>query len=514
MDATRTGWLDDGLTEAAGGDWESLAEPSSYTGMTSLGLPNQPSMKRGRGTGPVRHKSKTKGKSQGSGLPAARRELDPRNGTWLDVDLRLLGAKGAALLSAVISSLDGDAKQQARRRDHSANHERRVECVVANALRTHFYRESARVSYNTSNQAYPGERWRSAASLKATIALMASAGLIDRQGGARAYNKDDRYAATFWMAEPLKAIVASCQVDALTVGKPPTPVSTLIQMRDGKDESGKKPLGKFDQTEDSDRWATDLDRYNRFADSHRIDLSMGACRGHAAVVAAFNWKLAESDSRQPGITQPEFFDRHLRRIFNDGTFEHGGRLYGAWYQRIPAWLRAKILIEGDHTVELDYSGMSMRMIYHRQGMPYLDDPYSIPELEAKAIRQGHKKDHYRDLVKTLVQALLNGEDDEKRPEMVKLGHKLPHGFTRARMKDLIVAKHDPIREAFGAGLGKKLQRLDSDIALDVILSLMEKDILCLPVHDSFIVMEHCRQVLHEQMVVSYQQQLGHEPIIK
>jgi hypothetical protein len=448
-------------------------------------------------------------------IAVTKQTLDPRNGTWLDLDLRLVGAEGAALLSSVLAELKAfEALEKARRADHQANHERRVECLLANAMRVHFFRESDRVCYNTSNDAYRGERWHSAASLRETVKLMASAGMFNRQDGVRAYNREDKYAATFWQAQQLQELASVSQMGARNVGKLPPPATSLIQMRKGKDDTGFKPITKFEHTEETDRWKSDLDRYNWFAEGHDIYLNMDVRRADAAVVACFSRKRDEGERQRPGITQPEYFDRYLRRIFNDSTFDHGGRLYGVWYQRLPGWLRAKIAIDGEPTVELDFSGMSVRMIYHLNRLPYLDDPYSIPELEAAAIRQGHEKVHYRGSVKKLVHAMLNNEDDDKRPEMVTLEQSFPRGFTRTKVRDLILAKHEPIRGAFGEGLGKKLHRLDSDIAFDVILKLMDRGILCLPIHDSFIVERSHKDTLYQQMIDSYRQQLPFSPLIK
>src|SRR5690606_24220454 len=64
----------------------------------------------------------------------------------------------------------------------------------------------------------------------------------------------------------------------------------------------------------------------------------------------------------------------LYRVFNN-TLEDGGRFYGAQYQRIEKGLRKYLLIDGQETIELDYSGFHTRMLYHERGYDYKDDPY-------------------------------------------------------------------------------------------------------------------------------------------
>jgi hypothetical protein len=79
---------------------------------------------------------------------------------------------------------------------------------------------------------------------------------------------------------------------------------------------------------------------------------------------------------------------------------------------------------------------------------------------------------------------------------------------------MILAKHELISTAFGTGLGKTIQRVDSDIAFEIIVSLMDDGILCLPIHDSFIVTKAHRERLNHQMIMSYRDRLGFDPIIK
>ena len=287
-------------------------------------------------------------------------------------------------------------------------------------------------------------------------------------------------------------------------------------MRGDKDAEGKAPDLKLQQTDETERWAADLDRYNRFADGYEIDVHLDD-NGEAQLVEAYNRKQADYN-RQPGIIRPEFFDRHLVRIFNDGdtrpNFEHGGRLYGAWYQRVPKWLRDAVTINDNETVELDYSGMAVRMIYHERGRPYLDDPYALVGPETYAVKKGRSKDYYRNSIKKLVQAMLNNEDDDKAPEMVKLEESFSPRFTRAQIRDMILVKHEKIKDAFGTGIGKRLQRMDSDIALNVIVSLMDEGILCLPIHDGFRVEKASKEKLMHHMMEVYLEMLGFYPIIE
>lgn len=440
---------------------------------------------------------------------------DPRDGTWLDLDLRLTGPARGQLLASVIAILDKhEARSRPRRRHHQLHHKTRVECIVANALRTHHFRASPRVAYNTSNDSYPGDRWHSVPSLRAAIRLFVAAGLLDREVGVQWSPIRDPHAATFWLTQALKNLSNLAGANASSVCKSLPPRVRLIELRSAGDGSALRRIAKFDWTDETDCWADGLERYNRFAKDHAIWIDMDARKADAALVSWFNRKAADNGSRQPGITQPEYFDCYLKRIFNDGTFEHGGRMYGAWYQRAPSWLRSRIVIDDDPTVELDFSGMSVRMLYHLEHIDYLEDPYSIAELESRAIRNGNGKDHFRESVKTIVQAMLNNEDADKKSEMVWVSQSFNPHFTRAEVKALILSKHERISHQFGKGIGKILQRLESDMAFRIVVELMDDGILALPVHDSFLVEDRHKDRLLNRMKAVYNDRLSFWPIIK
>ena len=440
--------------------------------------------------------------------PTSPDQPEPGDGTWLDEDIRLIGEEGALLLEVALLTLG----HPPLRRDHRQHFERRVECVIANALRAHYFRANDRVAYRRGNNDYAGRaRWLSAFGLRATVAKMAEAGLIGLAPGQWGGGFGNGHASTYWLEQPLSVLAELCGANSRTVGKPVPPQSSLIKLRAAENEG--KCLLPFEPTEETLRWMSYLDAYNRFAYEHEIDISALSTRLEKSLLASWNKRLAEH-SRQPPLTKPEFFNQHLHRIFNDGTFEHGGRLFGAWYQYVPRWVRRRILIDDSNTVELDYSGMSLRMLHHLVGSDYQEDPYSLAELETYARATGHRSRYFRPSIKKLVQAMLNNDNDDCDPAMIRLEASFRPKYTRRHVRDMILERHEHVSELFGNAVGKALQRLEADIALDVIVSLMGEGILCLPIHDSFIVMGIHRERLHEQMINSYRNRLSFDPIIK
>ena len=60
-------------------------------------------------------------------------------------------------------------------------------------------------------------------------------------------------------------------------------------------------------------------------------------------------KLNEKMDKKPDKSPIDFTRRKLRRIFNNSSFEQGGRFYHGWCQEIPSSYRKYITISGKRT---------------------------------------------------------------------------------------------------------------------------------------------------------------------
>lgn len=208
----------------------------------------------------------------------------------------------------------------------------------------------------------------------------------------------------------------------------------------------------------------------------------------------------------------------IYRVFNNGDpsnpkFNLGGRLFGGSWMSIPSELRKAITINGQATIELDYSGCHPRMLYHERGLEPEGDLYALPEIEAHEAALGLEPQTHRPLVKWLMQVLINGRG---RPEAVERPESaiIPQGRTIVDIVQFIEAKHHSIADAFKTGAGLRLMRLESDIALEIIKTAMNEGWTVLSVHDSFITTLDRQEQLRSMMVESYIRRLGREPVIK
>jgi hypothetical protein len=191
----------------------------------------------------------------------------------------------------------------------------------------------------------------------------------------------------------------------------------------------------------------------------------------------------------------------FHRVFVQNSLELGGRFYGPFWQSIPSELRRRIIINGDRTVECDFSGLMFAMLYARVGLPLPHDPYNVP-----AITDTKEK---RDLVKRLAIVLINSKSGKYRLPQSEL---LQLGISQEELVELLRKKHQPIQKYFGSGVGVELQYEDSQLAEKIMLRLISLDQPCLSIHDSFVVRlsqhELLKKTMQEVFFNAYGQTIG------
>lgn len=213
-----------------------------------------------------------------------------------------------------------------------------------------------------------------------------------------------------------------------------------------------------------------------------------------------------------GIDEIDFDLKYeqLKRVFNHSSFDIGGRYYGASHISLNEDVRKHISINSTTTVELDYSALHIRMLYHLEGIQYTDDPYMTLS-ESKEEREMYK----------LVQLIsINSSSDEQavmaiRNVFRKKGIKYDLAnpsilFLIERFKEA----HKPIAMYLNTGIGLTLQNLDSRITEAILMRLMEDDIPCLPIHDSYIVQAQHEGILNQVMVEEYEKVMGFQPVVE
>jgi hypothetical protein len=209
-----------------------------------------------------------------------------------------------------------------------------------------------------------------------------------------------------------------------------------------------------------------------------------------------------------------YLHTQLRRIFSRGSFELGGRFYGGWWQFIPSEYRPFITINGLPTVELDYSEIHPRIMYQEANLsPPEGDLYDIG-IRFDGISYNKDREPYkskRKVIKTFINAMIN---DDRGNYKLSSDQIETIGMNTAQLEAAVLKKHPIIKNIKGKGHGLRYQFIDSQIAEKVMMKLLSKDILCLPVHDSFICQEHHLSDLENAMNEAYVEVLGSIPELK
>jgi hypothetical protein len=207
---------------------------------------------------------------------------------------------------------------------------------------------------------------------------------------------------------------------------------------------------------------------------------------------AYNAQLEEAEIGID-LTDDEIEEAHIhlnakrnRRIFNNGSFEQGGRFSGPWWQLVPKENRKLILIDGETTVECDYQAQHVHILYSLAGENYYEvhgegtDPHTI---------EGYN-DEFRPLIKKASWAIMGSKSKKGAKTSIRNWIRDKDEFSSIDIGDVIEKfeqKHQTIQEFFYAKPALMLLYRDSLISQYIIERLMSEGIIVLDIHDSFIV---------------------------
>jgi hypothetical protein len=211
-----------------------------------------------------------------------------------------------------------------------------------------------------------------------------------------------------------------------------------------------------------------------------------------------------------------FTNKTLRRVFSNSSFRLHGRFYGGWWQniserekqiidgkevKVPVRYRENITINGDNTVELDYSSFHPKMLHDLAGIEMTDDPYvGIGDLD-------------RDQGKSIFNIMINSVGEDKAASRdIAIGAFMKKYRDERMTKEganeaieAVLERHPRLKKCFFSGKGLKLMFYDSQIANNVMLRAIDEfQTVVLPVHDSFICImefeEELRQLMEEEYI--------------
>jgi hypothetical protein len=433
-------------------------------------------------------------------MPIAR-TFDTDLSRSLPLDLHLNLREGANVESLTAELLVNDPRQRPSDREKFV---KALNVLCANLLKVHDIDKDAFLAVSRQSRSYIQDRYNSSGfgfrpfksvldKLEENEYVEIQLGFNDRRSGV---GKVSRMRA-------LPSLVA--QLTGSPDGRLPLPslerneAAEIIKLRDQA-----KDYIPYEDTQESSQMRSQLAEWNAFAKSFWVDLFVTDDEFNQVMLRAREEDEPDTSNPAGKEDRPRFVDltkNSLYRIFNNGVWTDGGRLYGGWWQHVPKAYRNRITINGWSAIELDYSNMLVAMLYAREGLSFDGDAYAISGIDGR----------YRNLIKKEVFKLINAREGQ-RTEVPKR-RELPPGYSYSRLKEAIAGRNAPIAEYFNSGIGIKMQRTDSDIANSVINAMRCDDVLALPIHDSFIVPQAAANVLTMNMVGAYFWKTGKEPRI-
>lgn len=192
------------------------------------------------------------------------------------------------------------------------------------------------------------------------------------------------------------------------------------------------------------------------------------------------------------------YRRALRRVFNNGKWNAGGRLFGGFWMNMRREDRFGLIrIGGEEIANVDFSSLFPRMAYARARAEQ-------PAYDLYDIR-GDKM--HRDGWKVVMNALLFAEEPLTR---------WPTGASdefpkRAKLKEVASAirkQHAPIAHLFEKGLGFELMYLESEMLIAIVQALFKQGITALPLHDSVLVARSDAETAKAAMEAEFKHRTG------
>jgi len=198
-------------------------------------------------------------------------------------------------------------------------------------------------------------------------------------------------------------------------------------------------------------------------------------------------------------------DHNLRCVFNRSSTDFGGRIYST-ASTLPKAARKTLTINGQETVELDFSYLHISMIMNSEGKALQHDPYVYAAGDPR-----------RDVIKLAILVALNAKDSATGlraalDKILSVGIKITNPELKKILKEFIKTNPD-IEKYLYSDIGIRLQRQDSNIAFDIVEYFTRKDIPVLCIHDSFIIAKEHKQELNEVMKEVYFDYFGFYPEI-
>lgn len=204
------------------------------------------------------------------------------------------------------------------------------------------------------------------------------------------------------------------------------------------------------------------------------------------------------------------------RIFNE-SFEQGGRFYRAGILAIVNKnddARLDVTINGCDVVEVDFSNLHFRIAAALEGMDIDEFPIDV----YSGILEDESNKVERKIVKLAVNIMFNCKD--RKDARLAIQNEI-NNLTEDEQKqygmgsasyviDLIIARYPEFSTMFFVedSFGRTLQNHDANLASDILEVFADRNIPCLPIHDSFVLQKEYMDLLCNTMGDCFRNRFG------
>ncbi len=256
----------------------------------------------------------------------------------------------------------------------------------------------------------------------------------------------------------------------------------LIILKDDKS----KPI-EYQDTPDTNQMREDLKAYNALIDQTFIDFPHLE-EPILEIDQSAEDSFSDDESARRRIRVGDA-NKRTRRIFSRGDWTKHGRFYGGWWQQISSEYRSKIVMDFEPTVEFDYQGLHVAILYAEAGLPLDRDPY-LPA-DPNVVDDAAK--HIRLLTKKLVLNAINAKDKSSAFKAFREG--FSKGDFEKTLKndqlDSLLKKflnhNEFLKDYLFTDQGIRLMNKDAQITSIIHNTLTKQGIPVLSIHDSYIV---------------------------
>ncbi|MBK9402937.1 MAG: hypothetical protein IPN57_00165 [Ignavibacteria bacterium] len=284
----------------------------------------------------------------------------------------------------------------------------------------------------------------------------------------------------------------------------PPPETIILKSRDTKIKK------YYKDTESTRKMRYELALYNGLRQSTKFslrNLNSKIINFNPEYFNQFAQKNISSSTKEADLRNP-----YVYRVFND-TFSLGGRYYNGLESNASKEIRSCIHINGNPTVEKDYSCLHIRMLYNTEGIDLKEDAYSKLSKGDPGLRGLFKLIGLVSINSKNLKTCLLALRDEIRKSDYKSYFDSITDKNLMYYYDKWIQAHPRISKYLNSDIGISLQNKDSVISAEIIRYFTAKAIPVLIIHDSFIIEKEYESELEDVMKKVYKNIFKFDPIV-